>query len=52
MQRCPLDPYFVLPDKCACVDFQSLKLQEAPEDVPHGEMPRHMQVYVSCLFKK
>ncbi|CEF68162.1 DNA replication licensing factor MCM5 [Strongyloides ratti] len=44
--KCPLDPYVILPDKCECMDFQTLKLQENPEDVPHGEMPRHMQVYV------
>ena len=34
-----------MPDKCRCVDFQILKLQEAPEDVPNGEMPRHMTLY-------
>ncbi|CAJ0581805.1 unnamed protein product, partial [Mesorhabditis spiculigera] len=45
-QRCPLDPYVILPDKCVCVDFQTLKLQENPEDVPHGEMPRHLPLYV------
>ena len=44
--RCPIDPYFIVPDKCDCTDFQTLKLQETPEDVPHGEMPRHMQLYV------
>uniref|UniRef100_UPI00398F767A DNA replication licensing factor MCM5 n=1 Tax=Pristiophorus japonicus TaxID=55135 RepID=UPI00398F767A len=43
--RCPIDPYFIIPDKCKCVDFQTLKLQEAPDAVPHGEMPRHMQLY-------
>ncbi|GAB6024446.1 minichromosome maintenance protein 5 [Chamberlinius hualienensis] len=43
--KCPLDPYFIMPDKCVCVDFQVLKLQECPEDVPHGEMPRHMKLY-------
>merc|ERR1719295_182726 len=43
---CPLDPYYILPDNCKCVDFQNLKLQEAPESVPHGEMPRHMQLYI------
>ena len=42
---CPLDPYFVMPDKCQCIDFQILKLQEAPEFVPHGEMPKHIQLY-------
>lgn len=34
-----------MPDKCKCVDFQTLKLQELPDAVPHGEMPRHMQLY-------
>merc|ERR1712106_394116 len=29
-----------------CVDFQNLKLQESPESVPHGEMPRHLQLFV------
>ncbi|XP_048377594.1 DNA replication licensing factor MCM5 isoform X2 [Stegostoma tigrinum] len=43
--KCPVDPYFIIPDKCKCVDFQTLKLQEAPDAVPHGEMPRHMQLY-------
>ncbi|XP_074650291.1 DNA replication licensing factor mcm5-like [Tubulanus polymorphus] len=45
MPRCPVDPFFIVPDKCKCVDFQVLKLQEAPEAVPNGEMPRHMQLY-------
>ncbi|XP_022664680.1 DNA replication licensing factor mcm5-A-like [Varroa jacobsoni] len=44
-QRCPLDPYYIVPDKCKCVDFQLIKLQEAPEQVPYGEMPRHLQLY-------
>ncbi|GFR65019.1 DNA helicase [Elysia marginata] len=43
--KCPVDPYFIIPDKCRCVDFQTLKLQEAPEDVPNGELPRHLQLY-------
>ncbi|XP_038072894.1 DNA replication licensing factor mcm5-like [Patiria miniata] len=42
---CPLDPYFIVPDKCKCVDYQVLKLQECPEDVPNGELPRHIQLY-------
>jgi len=42
---CPLDPFFILPDKCQCVDFQVLKLQESPDAVPNGEMPRHLQLY-------
>ncbi|CAD5206893.1 unnamed protein product [Bursaphelenchus okinawaensis] len=45
-QRCPMDPYHIMPDKSVCVDYQTLKLQENPEDVPQGEMPRHMQLYV------
>lgn len=43
--KCPIDPFFIIPEKCKCVDFQTLKLQELPEDVPHGEMPRHLQLY-------
>ena len=34
-----------MPDKCECVDFQILKLQETPDAVPQGEMPRHMQLF-------
>ncbi|XP_026478592.1 DNA replication licensing factor Mcm5-like [Ctenocephalides felis] len=43
--KCPLDPYFIIPDKCKCVDFQVLKLQELPDFIPQGEIPRHMQLY-------
>ena len=43
--KCPVDPFFIVPDKCQCVDFQTLKLQESPEAVPNGEMPRHVQLY-------
>ncbi|GJQ66622.1 Mcm5 [Trypoxylus dichotomus] len=43
--KCPLDPYFIIPDKCKCVDFQILKLQELPDGVPQGEIPRHLQLY-------
>ena len=44
--NCPLDPFFVLPDSCKCIDSQSLKLQETPDNVPNGEIPRHIQLYV------
>lgn len=43
--KCPLDPFFIMPDKCRCVDFQTLKLQELPDSVPQGEIPRHMQLF-------
>lgn len=43
--KCPVDPFFIVPDKCKCVDFQVLKLQESPDTVPKGELPRHMQLY-------
>ncbi|KAK1878254.1 DNA replication licensing factor mcm5 [Dissostichus eleginoides] len=29
--KCPVDPYFIIPDRCVCVDFQTLRLQEAPD---------------------
>ena len=44
--KCPMDPYFIMPDKVKCNDFQILKLQESPDSVPHGEMPRHMKLFV------
>lgn len=34
-----------MPDKCRCVDFQVLKLQELPDHIPQGEVPRHLQLY-------
>ncbi|KAL0427688.1 UNVERIFIED_CONTAM: DNA replication licensing factor MCM5 [Sesamum latifolium] len=39
---CPIDPWIVVPDKSKYVDQQTLKLQENPEDVPTGELPRNM----------
>jgi len=38
---CGLDPFVVLPAESRFVDTQKLKLQERPEDVPTGELPRH-----------
>jgi DNA replication licensing factor MCM5 len=42
--KCPLDPYFVLHEKSQFVDQQIIKLQEAPDQVPVGELPRHVLV--------
>ncbi|KAI9740475.1 MAG: minichromosome maintenance protein 5 [Cirrosporium novae-zelandiae] len=42
--KCPLDPYFVVHEKCHFIDQQVLKLQEAPDQVPVGELPRHILV--------
>lgn len=39
---CPLDPYYVVAEKSICVDQQTLKLQESPDMVPVGELPRHV----------
>ena len=43
--KCPVDPFLIIPEKCQCVDYQILKLQESPDAVPTGEMPRHMQAF-------
>lgn len=40
--KCPLDPYKIDPDYSVFMDRQTLKIQEAPELVPTGEMPRTM----------
>ncbi|CAO3689732.1 unnamed protein product [Umbelopsis ramanniana] len=39
--RCDMDSYYVVHDKCKFVDSQTLKLQEAPDMVPVGDLPRH-----------
>lgn len=41
-EPCPKDPYVPLPEASMCVDQQTLKLQESPETVPTGEMPRNL----------
>ncbi|KAG5455529.1 MAG: MCM2/3/5 family-domain-containing protein [Olpidium bornovanus] len=45
-KECPMDPYIIVHDKCKFVDQQTLKLQEAPDEVPVGELPRHMLLSV------
>eukprot|EP01018_Ginkgo_biloba_P039628 Gb_09107 [translate_table: standard] len=45
-EPCPIDPWVVVPDKSKYVDQQTLKLQENPEDVPTGELPRNMLLAV------
>ncbi|WEW56199.1 minichromosome maintenance protein 5 [Emydomyces testavorans] len=42
--RCPMDPYVVVHEKCQFIDQQVLKLQEAPDQVPVGELPRHILI--------
>ena len=43
---CPLDPYDVVAGECRCVDQQILKLQESPQSIPTGELPRTMVLAV------
>ncbi len=45
-QDCGPAPYAVVPDKSQFVDQQTLKLQESPEVVPTGEMPRSVLLAV------
>ncbi|RFU35250.1 hypothetical protein B7463_g1083, partial [Scytalidium lignicola] len=41
---CPMDPYVVVHEDCQFVDQQIIKLQEAPDQVPVGELPRHVLI--------
>ncbi|KAK0673989.1 putative DNA replication licensing factor mcm5 [Cercophora samala] len=43
-EKCPMDPYFVVHEKSKFVDQQIIKLQEAPDQVPVGELPRHVLI--------
>ena len=45
-QECGANPYTVVPDDSEFCDRQTLKIQEAPEKVPTGEMPRAVLVAV------
>lgn len=39
---CPPNPYIIVHHMSTFSDHQTLKLQEAPDMVPVGELPRHM----------
>lgn len=41
-----MDPYMIIHSKCGFIDHQTMKLQEAPDMVPVGELPRHMLLSV------
>jgi len=43
-RKCPVNPYVISPDETTFMDQQILKLQDNPENVPTGEMPRHLQL--------
>jgi DNA replication licensing factor MCM5 len=45
-QDCGEHPYGIVPDESHFVDRQTLKLQESPERVPTGEMPRSVLLAV------
>jgi DNA replication licensing factor MCM5 len=41
-EDCGPNPFVIMADQCTYIDQQTLKLQESPEVVPTGEMPRHI----------
>lgn len=46
IERCPPNPFQIIQEHCEFVDEQTLKLQELPEHVPIGEMPRAIDLCV------
>ena len=42
MMKCPLDPFVIVHELSSFINVQSLKLQECPEDLPVGELPKHI----------
>ena len=45
-KQCPRDPYYIATDSSEYIDFQILKIQEAPDVIPTGEIPRTYQMCV------
>lgn len=45
-ENCPRDSYVVVADNCEYIDQQTLKMQESPDVVPTGEMPRNIMLSV------
>ncbi len=45
-EDCGRDSYIIMADQCEFIDQQTLKLQESPEVVPTGEMPRNIMVTI------
>ena len=45
---CGPNPYVIIADSCEYIDQQTLKLQECPEVVPTGEMPRNIMLSGVC----
>jgi len=39
-EKCPLDSYQIISERTEYVDYQSLKIQEPPEMIPTGDIPR------------
>jgi DNA replication licensing factor MCM5 len=50
---CGPNSFQIMPDACTYVDQQNFKLQEAPEVVPTGEMPRNILLSMDrCLVDR
>ncbi|GBC07304.1 hypothetical protein RclHR1_07380004 [Rhizophagus clarus] len=43
---CGIDPFVIIHDRCTYVDQQVLKIQESPDFLPVGDLPRHITVYL------
>lgn len=50
-KKCPPNPFVIVPDRTVFIDQQVLKLQEMPESVPTGEMPRSLDLILDRCVK-
>jgi DNA replication licensing factor MCM5 len=46
VDKCPNNPWRVEQERCEMIDEQMIKLQELPEHVPVGEMPRSFDLFL------
>lgn len=48
--KCPNDSYVSIPERSAYIDCQYLKIQETPEELNSGDIPKHLSVYMDRVM--
>jgi len=46
-EKCPMNPYDVMTELSTFLETQTVKFQERPEDIPVGDIPRSISLYLT-----